>query len=698
LISRFIVKPFEPAVEKLYREFFFQDSLPVIRAALIVSALFFILAGLLDTLLSEEPDILVAAIRYGVVAPTLLIGYLLSYKGFFADNWHKLLHAVIFVTATSVLVMIALVPDNHIHYAELMYVFVSGYYFLRLFSRPAILLMWLFTALFIGVITFYGNMSLGYILFYGMIFVVANLIVMAAAANFHSQNRRIFALSRDKKRICPVVDVPAVTNNSLMESYGACENDQSTDQPPPDKCPLMVFELDIDGRITYANDKAMNITGISPQNISIGVQFAGLFLPEERAEVFDSIKGWLAEHGQPNKAFTLVGHKRALYYVNIFSSPILKDNIVAGWRFILVDVSEQKKAEQALRELEERYNLLVDNLFDGVFLYQDNALEFASKKLCRIFEYDESELLDRSFDLSKLLTHQSILAAKEIIMTKLKHNQAPQREELSVITKSGAVRDVEVVFMLISKGTMQQLFGVVRDITEFRGAEKLNEEVALTSQSAIFKKQFMTKISHEIRTQVTGIVGIIEVLSGTIRNVKHSEYIKILETSTDNLIGAINQILAFSDKEAGNSGSRSIIQSDQKIFSNRSIDKSIESMKSLRILIVEDKQINQKVIELILSSMGHRVTVAGNGLQALEIFMPGAFDLILMDIKMPIMDGVKATTELKRKFQELPPIVGLSASPLNDNVESHVNIGMDDYLTKPLRKEDFVRLVKKLGL
>lgn len=698
LISRFIVKPFEPAVEKLYREFFFQDSLPVIRATLIVSVLFFVLAGLVDTLLSETPDILVAAIRYGVVVPALLIGYFLSYKGFFADFWDKLLLAVVLVNATSVLAMVALVPDNHIHYAELMFVFVSGYYFLRLSSRLAILLMWLFMALFIGVITSYSGMSLGYILFYGLLFVVANLTVMAAAVNYHSQNRKIFILSRDNKNNCPVVDIPTVSTNFTIVSHGACEIDERPDQHNSDQCPLMVFEVGLDGKILYANKKAMNCAGISPQNISGGVQFAGLFLPEERAKVFDYLKGGAADSGQPAKSFTLVDYERVLYFVNLFSTPILKENNIVGWRIILVDISGQMKAEQALRELDERYNLLVDNLFDGIFLYRENALEYASNRLCMILGYEKYELLDKSFDLSKLLIHESILAVKEIITTKLKHTRTPQRVELSVLTKSGAIRAVEVVFVNFSEDRTGQLFGVVRDITELRIAEKLSEEAVLTGQSAIFKKQFMSNISHEIRTQVTGIVGIIEVLSGTLRNVKHTEYIKILESSTDNLIGAINQILAFSDKEAGNAGRRSVIPSDQKIFSNRNIDNSIEAMRSLRILIVEDKQINQKVIELILTSMGHRVALAGNGVQALELFIPGAFDLILMDIKMPIMDGVAATMELKRKYQELPPIVGLSASPLNDKMESYVKIGMDDYLTKPLRKDDFVRLIKKLGL
>lgn len=122
-------------------------------------------------------------------------------------------------------------------------------------------------------------------------------------------------------------------------------------------------------------------------------------------------------------------------------------------------------------------------------------------------------------------------------------------------------------------------------------------------------------------------------------------------------------------------------------------------LNPLRILMAEDKTINQKVISLILTSMGHHITMANHGLQAIELFKPDWFDLILMDIQMPVMDGIAATRKLKEMFPgQLPPIVGLSANAFEGDREKYIDQGMDDYIIKPVRTDDFNQLIKRLGL
>lgn len=123
---------------------------------------------------------------------------------------------------------------------------------------------------------------------------------------------------------------------------------------------------------------------------------------------------------------------------------------------------------------------------------------------------------------------------------------------------------------------------------------------------------------------------------------------------------------------------------------------SFSEHKSLNVLVVEDNTINRKVIEIMLSFLGHNVSFAHNGQMALDIFKPDTFDIILMDIEMPVLDGVSATRILKEKYDSLPPIVGLSANALEGDREKYINLGMDDYLTKPLSEEDFNLLIKRL--
>ncbi len=124
-----------------------------------------------------------------------------------------------------------------------------------------------------------------------------------------------------------------------------------------------------------------------------------------------------------------------------------------------------------------------------------------------------------------------------------------------------------------------------------------------------------------------------------------------------------------------------------------SLNKKISNKHRLNILFAEDKVVNQKVISLILSSMGHTVTIAGNGQQALSLYKPGQFDLILMDIQMPVMDGITATRKLKESFEYLPPIIGLSANAFEGDREKYMVLGMDEYLTKPFEKEEFEELI-----
>jgi PAS domain S-box-containing protein len=119
-------------------------------------------------------------------------------------------------------------------------------------------------------------------------------------------------------------------------------------------------------------------------------------------------------------------------------------------------------------------------------------------------------------------------------------------------------------------------------------------------------------------------------------------------------------------------------------------------VRKLNILLAEDKAINQKVIKLMLSSLGHDLQIACNGKIAVDQFVPRKFDLILMDIQMPVMDGVTATQKLKEKYDDLPPIVGLSANAFEGDREKYMALGMDEYLTKPVKKEDFEELIKKL--
>jgi len=119
----------------------------------------------------------------------------------------------------------------------------------------------------------------------------------------------------------------------------------------------------------------------------------------------------------------------------------------------------------------------------------------------------------------------------------------------------------------------------------------------------------------------------------------------------------------------------------------------------LNILLAEDNRINQKFAVALLSKAGHRVDVAENGHQAVEAVKRGAYDVILMDVQMPDMDGVQATALIRalRAPQSAIPIVALTAHAVAGSREKYVEAGMDDYVSKPIDPQILLSKLASLG-
>ena len=121
-----------------------------------------------------------------------------------------------------------------------------------------------------------------------------------------------------------------------------------------------------------------------------------------------------------------------------------------------------------------------------------------------------------------------------------------------------------------------------------------------------------------------------------------------------------------------------------------------EDQDSAKILLVEDNKINQTVVTTMLTRLGHRVAAAHNGQLALKMLDEQSFDLVLMDLQMPGMDGEEATRRIRTesRFSNLP-VIALTAHAFSGVRERVLAQGFDDYLSKPLRREQFVDLVAR---
>ena len=130
---------------------------------------------------------------------------------------------------------------------------------------------------------------------------------------------------------------------------------------------------------------------------------------------------------------------------------------------------------------------------------------------------------------------------------------------------------------------------------------------------------------------------------------------------------------------------------------SRGRERAVESMS---ILLAEDGKVNQLVAVRLLERRGHRVTVVENGKEAVNQSLKQKFDVILMDIQMPVMSGYEACREireLEKKTESRVAIVAMTAHAMPGDREECLGVGMDDYISKPIESEEFYEVIEKYG-
>jgi two-component system sensor histidine kinase/response regulator len=121
-----------------------------------------------------------------------------------------------------------------------------------------------------------------------------------------------------------------------------------------------------------------------------------------------------------------------------------------------------------------------------------------------------------------------------------------------------------------------------------------------------------------------------------------------------------------------------------------------QSPSRFRILLAEDNLVNQRLTVRLLEKMGHQVVVAQNGREALEILRGGSFDLVLMDVQMPEMDGFAATQEIRKSEQGQQahlPVIAMTAHAMKGDREGCMEVGMDGYIAKPINLAELQRVI-----
>jgi CheY-like chemotaxis protein/anti-sigma regulatory factor (Ser/Thr protein kinase) len=126
------------------------------------------------------------------------------------------------------------------------------------------------------------------------------------------------------------------------------------------------------------------------------------------------------------------------------------------------------------------------------------------------------------------------------------------------------------------------------------------------------------------------------------------------------------------------------------------VDPAEEGQRALRVLLADDHPTNRKVVELILQPLGVELVSVEDGRQAVDAFASGGFDIVLMDMQMPVMDGVTATREMRRDSRLASlPIIAMTANAMEQDRRACRAAGMDAFVSKPFDPEEFLATVAR---
>lgn len=162
-------------------------------------------------------------------------------------------------------------------------------------------------------------------------------------------------------------------------------------------------------------------------------------------------------------------------------------------------------------------------------------------------------------------------------------------------------------------------------------------------------------------------------------------------------VGELASVTFFQD--FAKDTTRTVVEPSKGVEVDKSSKKKGKALKDSRILLVEDNEINQKIVLLSLNKLVKQVDVARNGKEALEMFGLNQYDLILMDIMMPVMDGIVATKkirEIESTGESHIPIIAITANALAGDRENCLAAGVDDYIAKPFAADVLIKMMKSL--
>lgn len=487
---------------------------------------------------------------------------------------------------------------------------------------------------------------------------------------------------------------------------------------------LGLLEVGYDERIIFANETFCSMTGYSLNDI-VGKNAPEILLFPDNYGIQSKIKT-ARINGQADSYELCIKNKNGeknWWYIS--GAPNYNDKKeLIGSIGVFLDISDQKKMkadlEEALskaeiashakelflanmsHEIRTPLNVITgmirelgkENLTDkqrSYVRYSENAADHLLAIINNILdiskiEAGEYELLYKEFSVSAMVAN-----VKSILFSRIKDKNLDFILEISEDIKPALIGDVSRM--------RQILINLINNAIKFteKGFIKLKVSVqdeTETSQHLLFEvqdsgvgidKNFISRLFDKFSQEMN-------------ENNRKFEGTGLGMSITRELIRLMGgKIEVESEKGVGTRIFFSIemeIGDESKLISNKP-HKYADSLVGTKVLLVEDNEMNRFIAVQSLKYVGCKVTEAVNGKNAVEKARTGKYDIILMDIQMPEMDGVEATKTIRNQLKNTTPIIALTANAFKHDIDNYISVGMNNYLIKPYLETDLFNMIEK---
>lgn len=206
----------------------------------------------------------------------------------------------------------------------------------------------------------------------------------------------------------------------------------------------------------------------------------------------------------------------------------------------------------------------------------------------------------------------------------------------------------------------------------------------------------LTQLSHDMRTPMNSVLGLTTLMESTPLSVEQQDYLQSIKTCSEDLIDALDETL----RSAGITHEQETQAPKKTHHANYTGKLSPEFAEHfpLKILVAEDDEMNRQLALMLLKRLGYEADYAANGKEVLEVVSEHNYDVILMDVQMPEMDGLEATRMIRLCLSEQPVIIAMTANAMDGDRDACLKAGMEDYLSKPVNVEELMQTLETWSL